>query len=531
MCPLIIIKHTWVQIINSLKFLEGGGEMGALMRNKDWNHTSLGPPHTWPASLRTTLGILLHSKFPMFLFWGAESICFYNDAYRPSLGNDGKHPFILGQKGETAWPEIWSFIKPQIDQVMQGGEATWYEDQFLPIYRNGKIEDVYWTFSYSPVIDQIGNIAAVFVTCSETTGKFTAQAELRESEQKFRLLANNMPQLVWTANTTGQFNYFNDSVQAYLGETADERLAARWLQSIHPAEREAYLQAWQQAVTNGDSFIFEHRLQKQDGSWRWHLCRAVPQKNKDGQIHMWVGTCTDIEDLKEADQQKNYFIRLASHELQTPVTTLKAYVQLLQERYAKSPDIFLKKGLEVLGRQTEQQIKLITELLDLSKIKTGNLTLRKRPFLVNQFLRDIIQQNTLLYADYSFVFSNESSIHNNITIAADQERLSQVLTNLLSNAVKYSPQNKQIHINAAFNTSEIIISVHDFGIGIPAALQEKIFERFYRVEDPGQESVSGFGIGLFISSEIIKRHGGRIWVTSQAGRGSVFYFSLPVAAI
>src|ERR1700744_1598003 len=132
-------------------FLSGNGEMSDLMLKKDWSKTPVGIIDQWPQSLRTTLSILLNSKFPMFLWWGPELICFYNDAYRPSLGENGKHPEILGMPAPQAWPEIWDAIKPLIDQVVNGGEGTWAEDQLIPIYRNGKMEDVYWTFSYSPV--------------------------------------------------------------------------------------------------------------------------------------------------------------------------------------------------------------------------------------------------------------------------------------------------------------------------------------------------------------------------------------------
>jgi PAS domain S-box-containing protein len=171
--------------INDISFLSGGGEMGALIRAKDWGETLLGPAHTWPQSLRTTLSIILNSKFPMFLFWGPELICFYNDAYRPSLGNEGKHPSILGMPGAEAWPEIWAAIKPLLDQVLSGGEATWSEDQLLPIYRNGKLEDVYWTFSYSPVYDESGHPAGVFVTCTETTEKVKIFGKLQEANKRF----------------------------------------------------------------------------------------------------------------------------------------------------------------------------------------------------------------------------------------------------------------------------------------------------------------------------------------------------------
>ncbi|KAF2338535.1 PAS domain-containing protein [Flavobacterium tistrianum] len=174
-------------------FLANGGEMGQLTRAKDWSKTAVGPIELWPQSLRTTLGILLNSKFPMFLFWGPDHICFYNDAYRPSLGNDGKHPSILGEKGAEYWPEIWDFIKPLIDQVLDKGEATWHEDQLLPIYRNGKMEDVYWTFSYSPVNDENGKTNGVLVICNETTKQVLMRKNLEESERRFRNTVKQIP--------------------------------------------------------------------------------------------------------------------------------------------------------------------------------------------------------------------------------------------------------------------------------------------------------------------------------------------------
>ena len=192
----------------ALKFLSGGGEMGALMRAYNWDSSLLGSVDNWPQSLLTTLGILLNSKFPMFLFWGSNHVCFYNDAYRPSLGNDGKHPGILGINGEEAWPEIWHIIKPLIYQVLADGEANWSEDQLIPIYRNGKIEDVYWTFSYSPVKDESGMPAGVFVTCTETTGKVNTLKKIAES--------NNQLNFAIEATELGTFD-FNPLTNKFIG--------------------------------------------------------------------------------------------------------------------------------------------------------------------------------------------------------------------------------------------------------------------------------------------------------------------------
>lgn len=166
-------------------FLEGGGEMGALTRAYDWSLTSAGPLEQWPQTLKAIVGVILHSEFPMFLWWGDDMIQFYNDAYRPSLGENGKHPLALGQRAIECWPEIWDVIYPLINQVRTTNKSFFLEDQLIPIYRNGKIEEVYWTFSYSSVIGETGTIDGVLVVCNETTGKVRM---LRELEQHKTLL-------------------------------------------------------------------------------------------------------------------------------------------------------------------------------------------------------------------------------------------------------------------------------------------------------------------------------------------------------
>ncbi len=197
------------QIIHPLNFINQRGEMANLIRNKDWSLTPVGMPEYWPQSLRTTLSIILNSKFPMFLFWGSELICFYNDAYRPSLGNNGKHPAILGGRAEDFWKEIWSDIKPIIDNVLKGGEANWSEDQLLPIYRNGKMEDVYWTFSYSPVNDESGSPAGVFVTCVETTDKVLGIKKLKESDSFNLTVLESSPDCIKLLDKEGHIQYMN----------------------------------------------------------------------------------------------------------------------------------------------------------------------------------------------------------------------------------------------------------------------------------------------------------------------------------
>ncbi|HEY3253778.1 MAG TPA: hypothetical protein VGJ91_07515, partial [Polyangiaceae bacterium] len=138
--------------------VRGGGDCGELIRSLDWSSSVLGPLEAWPVGLMTALGLVLNSRFPMFLWWGPELIQFYNDAYRPSFG-EGKHPTAMGQRGRDCWGEIWPLIWPQIDDVLSRGKASWNEDQLVPILRNGRLEEVYWTYGYSPAFDDQGAIA------------------------------------------------------------------------------------------------------------------------------------------------------------------------------------------------------------------------------------------------------------------------------------------------------------------------------------------------------------------------------------
>jgi hypothetical protein len=178
---------------STMPFISGNGEMARLIRSRNWTSTSLGDPEDWPQSLKTTLSILINSKFPTVLFWGPDLICFYNDAFRPSLGVEGKHPWSLGRKGEEMWEEIWPIIKPWLDQVLAGGESIWMEDQLVPFFRNGRIEDIYWTFCYNAVFDETNRPAGVFVTCTETTNLIQSRKKLEESEMNFRNLVIQAP--------------------------------------------------------------------------------------------------------------------------------------------------------------------------------------------------------------------------------------------------------------------------------------------------------------------------------------------------
>jgi len=185
----------------------------------------------------------------MLLFWGDDLIQFYNDAYRPSLGNEGKHPAALGQRGEECWPEIWTEIHPLIMQVQSTGEATWSEDQLLPIFRNGKLEEVYWTFSYSAALDDMGNQAGVLVTCMETTEKVLNFKQLGDSRNQLEFAIESMELATWDLNPHTKQFLSNDRLKEWFGlPLQTETLLSSALDVIDPEDVQRVKEAIQHAL-------------------------------------------------------------------------------------------------------------------------------------------------------------------------------------------------------------------------------------------------------------------------------------------
>lgn len=366
--------------------------------------------------------------------------------------------------------------------------------------------------------------ARILGTIRDITEEKNYQKELQEREAKFRLLADSMPQFVWTASPDGELNYFNKAVYDYSGITPEDVDDKGWLQIVHPDEREENVKQWMASIENGSDFLFEHRFRKNDGQYRWQLSRATPQRDETGEIQMWVGTSTDIQDIKEKEQQKDYFISMASHELKTPITSIKGYVQILQSVYAGKGDEFLANSLMVINRQIGNLTMLITDLLDVSKIKSGALSLNIEPFNLESLIKETIEETGHINPEYDIVFNSQAS---GTVINGDRNRIGQVLVNFLTNAVKYSPEQGTIYVSLSSGNKEVTVTVKDSGIGISKQDQQKIFERFYRVKGKNEITFPGFGIGLFIAATIVQKHKGSIAVKSEPGVGSEFYFTLP----
>lgn len=769
-------------------YLKGGGEMGQLIREHDWSNNIVGMPDQWPQSLLTTLSIMLHSRFPMFLWWGKDLIQFYNDAYRPSLGNEGKHDFALGQKGKDCWPEIWPVIGPLIDQVLSGGESTFSEDQLIPIYRNNKLEDVYWTFSYSRVNDESGEPGGVLVICNERTKQIEEQKELSnakdeldfaiqaaelgtwdlnpvtnrfignarlkswfgishnmeidlklatdviadcdrqkvieaiayavtyesggiydieyaiinpnnpvpryvrakgkslfdaeknpirfsgtlqditierkavaallESNQRLELAieAANLGsydlnlmtgEMVCNAQYKANFgyseedpfhleNFINAILPEYMPEVLSKRNSAianntlyhakypvRWpdnsihwisvfgkpfygregnavriigvssditkqvnaqmelervyeqarlskeaaqlgtfdldlqkgtmewdercrtlfginhsdtvtyehdfLKGLHPDDKDRIQgiinNVFIKSISNGNYDVEYRTIGHEDQRLRWVKAKGKTYFDEQEKPVRFIGSVLDITEQKSDELRKNDFISMVSHELKTPLTSLKAYIQMLMMDTDVAKNDFVEGALQKAEIQVNRMGSLIDGFLNVSRLESGKLLLHKERFNLNELIDSIKEDARLIFSSHPI----EISHCDGFVVFADKDKIGSVILNLLSNAVKYSPKGSTIHIDCMRYDHAVKISVKDEGCGISEQNMKKLFDRFYRVENTNNRFIAGFGIGLYLSAEIIQGHKGVIWVESTLNKGSVFHFTIPIA--
>ena len=393
--------------IPNLSFLAAGGEMGALMRALDWSATPLGAPRTWPQSLRTTVGLLLATNHPMFIWWGPELIQFYNDAYRRTMGPE-RHPSALGQPGRECWAEIWDIIGPQIEQVMAGKGATWHEDQLVPVTRHGRLEEVWWTYSYSPINDEHGGVGGVLVVCNDVT--------------------------------------------------------------------------------------------------KQHLM---------------------TEALQEADRRKDEFLAMLGHELRNPLAPIISSVAVL-DRAGSHDSPHAAHAREIIARQANHLRELVDELLDVARINTGKITLKKDAVAITSAVDRAVEQSRDLMESNRHRF-DVSVPQTPLYVEGDLSRLTQVISNLLNNAAKYTEPGGTVTLTTSVHGTQVCIEVTDTGMGISADVLPYVFDLFTQSGRALDRSHGGLGVGLTLVRRLVELHGGRVEAHSPGpAKGSRFRVWLPL---
>ncbi|MBC7868345.1 MAG: PAS domain S-box protein [Gloeobacteraceae cyanobacterium ES-bin-316] len=381
-----------------------------------------------------------------------------------------------------------------------------------------------------PVLGEDGSFYGVSLTYKDVTEITKAQFVLQQSEENFRQLAELMPDMVSTADARGEVTYYSKNWTDYTGISRERLYPEGWVQLMHPDDQENVEKRWKYSVETGEDFETELRVLSKTGHYKWHLSRASAIKDEMGRVLKWIGSMTEIQKIKEEEERKGDFIKMVSHELKTPVTSIKGYVQLLltmlqQKEDSKISSLPIKPSLERIDKQILRLTRLITEMLDLSRLEENKLDLKKEKLLLNDLVNETVQDMQFTHSSHTIRVKHDFTA----TVDADKDRIQQVLINFITNAIKYSPDKNSIEVSIQkLDKNSVKVSVQDFGIGIAKTDQKRIFERFYRVSGDNEDHFSGFGIGLFIANQIIERHQGTISVESEIGKGAFFAFTLPL---
>jgi len=342
---------------------------------------------------------------------------------------------------------------------------------------------------------------------------------LAVSENLFRNMMETIPQIAWTNTVEGKFTFYNQRWYDYTGLDYGQTKAWGCKTVIHPDDLQNALDQYRSIRETSDGGEFQIRGKRADGVYRWHLIRLMPIKHEEGEVQLWVGTATDIQELRLLQQQKDDFISIASHELKTPITSLKASLQLLNKMKDNPSPTMLPNLIGLANKSLDKVSVLIQDLLNANNVNEGQL--HQKLFIISQIIDECCQY---VRAEGIYTIKIEGDME--IEIYADAERVNQVVINFVNNAIKYAPESKEIKINIEKVKGMAKVSVTDEGHGISADKLAHLFDRYYRVDSNGSQ-YSGLGLGLYISAEIIKKHNGQIGVDSELGKGSTFWFTLP----
>jgi signal transduction histidine kinase len=546
-----------------------GGEMGTRIAAFDWSATSLGPQEKWPRSLRTTLGIMLSSRYPMFVWWGRELVNFYNDAYIPILGQ--RHPLAFGQSAPVVWHEIWGTIGPQVESVIICGQATWSEDQLLVMERNGYVEETYFTYSYSPVMDDDGGIGGLFCAVTENTERVLGERRLRALRQ---LAATSDAKTVESACALASHALADNAHDVafaliYLRDEGGKRLrlaATAGIGQEHPwapaevdlsAPQDApwpYVKAlagqssvltgltgvrlpggpWPEPATTAMVLPLARRGQREEAGLI--VVGASPRRAFDERYTSFFELVADgvanaianahgYEEekrrsaaLAEIDRAKTAFFSNVSHEFRTPLTLMLGPLEDELARQQDDPES--RERLQIAHRSSLRLLKLVNTLLDFSRLEAGRTQAAFEAVDLAHVTEDIasVFRSAMEKAGLRFTVDCPPLPQ---PVHIDRGMWEKIVLNLLSNALKHTFEG-EVHVSLEWQSDHVALRVRDTGVGIPKEEIGRVFERFHRVLGAHARSHEGTGIGLALVQELARLHGGDAHAESELGRGSMF---------
>ena len=521
----------------ALMFLSGGGELGAMMRAHDWSASPLGHPRDWPQALRTVVGLMLNSKFPMFVAWGPELGFLYNDSYREILGD--KHPAALGGRFHDIWSEIWHDISPLIERALRG-EATYADRLYLVMNRHGYDEPTWFTFSYSPVRDERGIIAGMYCAVVEVTDQVLAEQYRDEENERLRGLFAQAPGIM--AVLRGPEHVFELTNQSYMQLIGHRQVIGRRAREALPEiVGQGFFELLDRVYSTGEPFVghaLPVRLQREpDGPLEERYIDFVYQPIRDAGgavsgIFVEGSDVTDrklVEDeLRAANRQKDQFLAMLAHELRNPLAPIMTAAQLL--KLGRLDGNSVANASEIIVRQAEHMTDLVNDLLDVSRVTRGLVTLEKEELDLNAIVSAAVEQVRPLIDARRHALTLQLS-GQPAHVIGDRTRLVQVISNILNNAAKYTAPGGRIVLAVTVADERATVAVRDNGVGIAPEVLPYIFDLFTQAERTPDRSQGGLGIGLALVKSLVALHGGSVHARSEGlGQGSEFSICLPAAA-
>ncbi|RYZ49218.1 MAG: PAS domain S-box protein [Sphingobacteriales bacterium] len=444
---------------------------------------SIGPSAETLKALESAPNIYLVLSPDLYILTASDLYLEATETTREAIG--GKHIFeAFPDNPELPDADGVQNINASLQEVLRTGKPHKMHIQRYDVpdtQHPGRFITRYWDPRHTPVLTENGEISYIIQLANNVTEQVLAdkiRQTLELSERHFRLLADLVPAKISNAKPSGEVTYFNQQWLDYSQLSFEELRDFGYHQMMHPEEIPEFTERLDSAARAGKPMEMEMRFRNAAGEFRWHLNIAAPVLDENGEITMWVGSTTEIQRLKEDDQRKTDFIGMVSHELKTPLTSLTAMLQLLENRLKKSKDGFVTDALAKANQQVKKMSQMISGFLNIARLESGKIQIDRQSFLIGDLIREVIEEISL--AGTTHIIELQSC--GKAVLYADLHKIGSVLSNLLGNAVKYSPKGSKILVNCKSLDYEIMVSIADEGIGLRLEDCERIFERFYRVK-------------------------------------------------
>ena len=543
-----------------------GGPMARLCLENDWEATPLGAPETWPQSLRTMAGTVVAQGIAQCICWGPDLLQIYNDAYREILGN--KHPDALGRPVLWSWSEIRDEIAPLFERVL-AGETVYFEDLHLVVQRHGEPEDAWFTFSYSPVRTESGEIGGVLVNCLDTSAQVRARSLRAEHDRLFQELQVERARLAFVFQQAPSFlavlrgpkHVFELANEAYYRLVGHRDLVGKPLaEAIPEVHGQGFLELLDGVLNTGEPYVGREvpallaRTPGAPAEERYIDLTYMPLVEADGTRSGVIAHGTVVTEqvharreverlLKEskreradaeaaraeaeaANRAKGDFLASMSHELRTPLNAIGGYVELLALGVHGSVTEGQRVALSRVTANQQHLLTLINDVLAFAKMEAGQIEFDVEDLGVAELLSGIEPLLAPL-ADVKEIVLSVEECDPALQVVCDEERVRQILLNLVGNAIKFTQAGGLVVLSAAREEEWAAIRVRDNGPGISPDKQVRIFDAFVQADRSLSNPQDGVGLGLAISRDLARAMGGELSLESAPGEGSTFTLRLP----